>query len=249
MDAGVDTVHSGASKANNGGTVNASSNTMGSEGDQQHSTGNFIADGSAVRGNHASRTFVKDEKDEKDKRATTHSHSTTATLEKKNPFVVQIKLPGHQRSGFSPVELSSATGDVIEVQALKRVLGAEWKRPHRWSSTSIRDRVAVSLQHHAFLSTNILSELYLADCLMEHLDISASQKVRCLGLCLRKYAQLPNVDTPVAIVARHNDYRRCPVGAVAFYLFERFHVSTFFLTPASFVLNVHVLRDNPWVIP
>lgn len=222
--AGVDTVHPGANTENQGGIVNASCKTMGSERDRQYSTGNFIADANAIRGSHSSHTSAKDGKDEKNELATTHPHSTTTALEKKKPFVVQIKLPGRQRSGFTPVELPGATWDIIEVRALKRVLGAAWIRPHWPSSISIRDRVAVSLQHHAFLSIRNLSELYIADCVMEHLDISASQKVRCLGLCLRQYAQLPGVDTPVAIVARHNDYRRCSVSAVAFYLFERFHL-------------------------
>lgn len=157
--------------------------------------------------------------------APSHPHETIAHVRKSLP-VVRIKLPGHiQYSRFTPVGSPGVSGDAVEVEALKRVLSAEWSRPQWPKSTSIRNRAAISLQHHAFLPIHRLSELFLADCVLEHLDVGVSQKVRCLGLCLRQYEQLPDVDTPVAIVARHQDYRRCSVGAVAFYFVERFQVS------------------------
>lgn len=155
-----------------------------------------------------------------------HPHNTTTALRKKGLSVVRIKLPRRvQSSRFTSPGSPGVTGDAVELEALKRVLSAEWRRPSSPKSTSFRDRVAVSLQHHAFLPIRLLSELYLADCVLEHLDIGASQKVRCLGLCLRQYGQLPDVDTPVAVAVRHKDYQQCSVGAVAFYFVERFQVS------------------------
>lgn len=114
-------------------------------------------------------------------------------------------------------------------ETLLKTLVSEWNlysivRP---SSTNMRDRALVCLRHQMFLHDQRIGPLNLAGCFVEGFDNMDKDSHRTMGLAisLQGAVALPRRDTHVAIALRHRDYRRCPVSAVAYYLFDRFQVS------------------------
>jgi hypothetical protein len=120
--------------------------------------------------------------------------------------------------------------DGYSVDDFIRMMVKLWKGFATWDrrTTLIRDRMAINLRHQAFFRDQSLRMMALSDCFRESISTSFSGttgKVHGLTFCLRAGKTQPDFKTDFAMVLRHKNYIRCGVGATAFCLFERFHVS------------------------
>lgn len=121
-----------------------------------------------------------------------------------------------------------SVSDTSRFQAFERVMNLTWKPPSSYTElANIRNRATFSLRHHMLLQEGYLRQSDLVNCFADMHPVSSSgapQHVVGLGLSLQYGSKVPTAKTEIAMVLRHKDYRRCPVGSLALYLFSRFHV-------------------------
>lgn len=121
---------------------------------------------------------------------------------------------------------------ILRLQTFERVMNATWKPPSEFTQiANIRNRATFSLRHHMLLPEGHLRHSDLVNCFADMHAVPSNgepQNVIGLALCLQYGDKVPTAKTEIAMVLRHKDYRRCPVGSLALYLFSRFHVCTIF---------------------
>lgn len=74
-----------------------------------------------------------------------------------------------------------------------------------------------------------LRNLNQSDCFFKELTDSkhvGTQKILALVFCLHKGKTNQSGDAQYSVAVRHADVRRCAIGAMAFYFFERWTVSS-----------------------
>lgn len=124
--------------------------------------------------------------------------------------------------------LPSVSG-TLRFQTFERVMNLIWKPPSTYTElANIRNRATFSLRHHMLLQEGYLRQSDLVNCFADVHPVpsnSAPQHIVGLGLSMQYGNKVPTAKTEIAMVLRHKDYRRCPVGSLALYLFSRFHVS------------------------
>ncbi|KFH74229.1 hypothetical protein MVEG_01442 [Podila verticillata NRRL 6337] len=119
---------------------------------------------------------------------------------------------------------------ILRLQTFEGVMNATWKPPSEFTQiANIRNRATFSLRHHMLLPEGHLRHSDLVNCFADMHAVPSSggpQNVVGLALCLQYGDKVPTAKTEIAMVLRHKDYRRCPVGSVALYFFSRFHTQS-----------------------
>jgi len=94
--------------------------------------------------------------------------------------------------------------------------------------TYIRDRLSINWRHQMLLRDEDIRRLDLSDCFCEPIalqHLGTSVHIRGLVICLRGGKTRSDLNSQYSVALRHKNFARCPVGAFAFYMFERFEVS------------------------
>lgn len=92
---------------------------------------------------------------------------------------------------------------------------------------AMREHFAIAARHAMLLRDEDLRNLNQSDCFFQELTDAQHlgiQKINALVFCLHKGKTNQSGDA-YAVAVRHADVRRCAVGAMAFYLLERWTVS------------------------
>ena len=90
----------------------------------------------------------------------------------------------------------------------------------------IRERLCILARHHMLLRDEDLRNLNLSDifCTLHQKSAAGSRWASGFTFCLRRGKTNKKGATLYATAFRQKDFRRCTVGAFAFYLLERFMV-------------------------
>ena len=101
-----------------------------------------------------------------------------------------------------------------------------WCLPIVMLSPWTREHLALAIRHSMLLRNEDLVQLNLSDCFM--LPVSnrdrGSQAAVALICAMHRGKTNRSGHTPYGCALRHSDVRRCSIGALAYYLFDRFHV-------------------------
>jgi hypothetical protein len=140
-------------------------------------------------------------------------------------LVVDKVSPTLDRGAYCPLRDGYSLDEFLKLMAML------WKGEYpNWNKrmTYIRDRAAINLRHQMLLRDEDLRHLDLADCFSERVVTpiyGTTKAINGLTFCLSRGKTLADFEKNYSLVLRHKEYLRCGVGAFAFYLFERFHVS------------------------
>jgi hypothetical protein len=119
--------------------------------------------------------------------------------------------------------------DSYSVREHRMALKATWMQPYSVTSPYIREHFCLSIRHSMLLRDEDLRRLNLSDMFMEQLpkrpDETQGGSMLVFSMWAGKTNQNHRQEYGCAI--RHSDVRRCSIGALAFYLFDRFHKSSF----------------------
>ena len=100
---------------------------------------------------------------------------------------------------------------------------------------ALREHFAIAARHAMLLRDEDLRNLNQSDCFFKeltHVQHVGTQKILALVFCLHKGKTNQSGDAQYSVAVRHADVRRCAIGAMAFYFFERWtvrYISFFFL--------------------
>lgn len=139
-------------------------------------------------------------------------------------LVVDRSVPTLDRGSFCSLR------DGYEIPQFNLMMAQLWRGTYpNWYlyNTHMRDRLSISWRHHLLLRDEDIRNLDVSDCFCEVVDYQlygTSVPIRGLAICLRG-GKVRADKSEFSLALRHNDFGRCPVGAFAFYMFERFHVS------------------------
>lgn len=163
----------------------------------------------------------------------TTSTSHDATVPSSVRHKTSDRLPSTNATSISQSStVPSNEEGTLRLQSFERVMNATWRPPSALTElANIRNRATFSLRHHMLLPEGHLRHSDLVNCFADMHAVSSSgapQNVVGLALCLQYGDRVPTAKTEIAMVLRHKDYRRCPVGSFALYLFSRFHVRKIF---------------------
>jgi hypothetical protein len=114
--------------------------------------------------------------------------------------------------------------------AVGRTYNGRARFPH------IRERFCMTARHHMVLRDEDIRNLKLSDtfCIQQRHNTHGSQLATGLVFAISRGKTNKHRVRLFATAFRHKDFLRCAVGAFAFYMFERFHVSSVFF------LYIHV---------
>ena len=142
--------------------------------------------------------------------------------------LIQVKITASlDRAANCPLR------DVYSVDKYVEMMAKLWrpvinKKYRALRDTHIATRMSIALRHQMVLRDQDVRDLDLADCF----SVSVHKSVRgvlspIFGLVFsyRTGKSVTGGTTQFAVALRHREYARCAVGAFAFHLFERFHVS------------------------
>ncbi|KAF9536374.1 hypothetical protein EC957_011200, partial [Mortierella hygrophila] len=90
----------------------------------------------------------------------------------------------------------------------------------------IREHFCIAARHHMVLRDEDLRNMNLSDCssIDETRYVPGSERAAGLGFCFHKGKTNPDGKRVYAAAFRNKNFIRCPVGAFAFYMLERFQI-------------------------
>jgi hypothetical protein len=111
-----------------------------------------------------------------------------------------------------------------------RMLSYTWSNAGLVTAPLIREHLAVAASHGMLLRGEDLRGLAFANCFIQQIPKGRldSHPVHMLTFVLEEGKTIVGERKEYAGAVRHEDVRRCVVGAFAFYVYDRFHVSFFF---------------------
>ncbi|KAG0341346.1 hypothetical protein BG004_006053 [Podila humilis] len=151
------------------------------------------------------------------------------------------KKPKKKSSSFISICAATSTSAlqhrVYTAKEFVQVLQKTWKTYHTTKQVSaekrLHDRALISLRHHGFLLDARIKLLMLGNLFVEHVKVSTNgasdPTVQGIGIQQPRGEITRLQRVSVNFVFRQSDHHRCPVGALAFYLFERLHVNVRYL--------------------
>ncbi|KAG9322912.1 hypothetical protein KVV02_003439 [Mortierella alpina] len=100
-----------------------------------------------------------------------------------------------------------------------------WARPISVLSPWTREHLALAIRHSMLLRNEDLSQMNLSDCFMLPVGNRdrGSQAIVALVCAMHREKPIGGGHTQYGCALRHSDARRCSIGALAYYLFDRFH--------------------------
>lgn len=136
--------------------------------------------------------------------------------------VVRGKMKGRQDKG----ESCKFRDSYSNVEHL-RMLSYTWSNAGTVLAPLIREHFAIAASHGMLLRGEDLRGLAFANCFIQQIPKGRldSQAVHMLTFVLEEGKTIIGERKEYAGAMRHEDVRRCVIGAFAFYVFDRFHVS------------------------
>jgi len=134
---------------------------------------------------------------------------------------------GELRAGKDMVE-SCLIRNSYTIQDHIRMLGDTWRA---FGETplllALREHFALSVRHSMLLRDEDLRRLDQSDCFMDEVrdPHGGTQTISMIVFSMHKGKTNQDGRTQYGTAVRHKDVRRCSIGAMAFYFFERWTVS------------------------
>jgi hypothetical protein len=121
-------------------------------------------------------------------------------------------------------------------------LKATWVQEYDNDSTFIREHFSLAIRHSMLLRDEDLRRLNLADMFGYQLPrgVGEVQSVTLLTFSMKQGKTNQNHRQEYGCAIRHEDVRRCSIGALAFYLFDRFQVIIFIYC----ICNINYLNND-----
>jgi len=119
-----------------------------------------------------------------------------------------------------------------------------WQQPVTARSSGIREHLSFAVRHSMLLRDEDLRRLNIANCTIDTLNqrLGGTQSIMAMVFSLHGGKTGRHGIPQEGIAIRHHDVRRCSVGAMAFYMYERFQVITLHVFHS--LLPFKLLFDN-----
>jgi len=104
-----------------------------------------------------------------------------------------------------------------------------WQMPVGARSSGIREHLNLAVRHAMLLRDEDLRRLNIANCTIDTLEqrLGGTQPIMAMVFSIHGGKTSQHGIRQEGIAIRHHDVRRCSVGAMAFYMYERFQVITY----------------------
>jgi hypothetical protein len=108
-----------------------------------------------------------------------------------------------------------------------RMLSYTWSNAGAVNAPLIREHLTIAASHAMLLRGEDLRGLAFANCFIQQIPKGRldSHAVHMLTFVLEEGKTIVGERKEYAGAVRHEDVRRCVIGAFAFYVYDRFHVS------------------------